>query len=112
MYDLAVEQIRDGGKSNMRVRAHVQAGAGLEVRRTHLVKENERAYRPALGRGQCPSYLKAIAQIAQRRNNDAVDPAHVSPTPNDSCSSTSTNSRTSSREQSLLSTMARSSAAR
>ncbi len=41
--DFAVEQIGDGGKADMRMRAHIEHLAGRQDRRAHLVKEDERA---------------------------------------------------------------------
>ena len=43
MHDLAVEQIGDGGKPDMRVRADVESVAGAEFRRTEMIEENEGA---------------------------------------------------------------------
>ena len=41
VHDLAIEQISDGGKADVRMRAHVDAGPGLEHSRSHLVKEDK-----------------------------------------------------------------------
>ncbi len=43
MQDLAVEQIGDRGEPDVRMRAHVDALAGQELGRPHLVEEDERA---------------------------------------------------------------------
>ena len=40
--NLAVEQIRDRGKADVRVRADIEAAADQELGRTHLVEEHER----------------------------------------------------------------------
>ena len=43
MVDRAGEQIGHGRQVDVRVRAHVDAGADVEMRRPHLVEEDERA---------------------------------------------------------------------
>ena len=52
MVDRAGEQIGDGGEVDVRVRPHVDALAGRQLRRAHLVEEDERADRRALAMGQ------------------------------------------------------------
>ena len=59
MPDLAVEQIGDGRKPDMRMRAHVERLAGAQDRRAHAVEEDERADQPALGRRQRAAHLEA-----------------------------------------------------
>src|SRR4051812_44089493 len=41
VHDLAVEQIGDGSEPDMRVWAHVHAGADEELGRAHLIPEDE-----------------------------------------------------------------------
>ena len=41
VHDLAVEQIGDGREPDMRMRPHVEPGAGAEVRRPEIVEEDE-----------------------------------------------------------------------
>jgi hypothetical protein len=48
MLDLAVEQVGDGRKPDMRMRPHVQRLAGLEQGRSHPVEEDERPDQPPL----------------------------------------------------------------
>ncbi len=51
MIDRAGEQIGDGGEIDMRMWPHVDPGAGIELRRTHLIEEDERPdHRPLLVR--------------------------------------------------------------
>ena len=51
MLDRAVEQIGDGRQVDVRMRAHVHPLTGRQVRRTHLVEEDERPdHRPLPGR--------------------------------------------------------------
>ena len=52
MLDFAVEQIGDGRKPDMRMRAHIDADAGLEFRRAHMIDKDERPDHAALRRGQ------------------------------------------------------------
>ena len=48
----------------MRVRAHVEAVAGGEAHRPHLVEEHERAYGALLDGGEGAAHLEAVAQVA------------------------------------------------
>jgi hypothetical protein len=43
VHDAAVEQIGDGGESDMRMRTHVHALAGDELHRAEMIEENEGA---------------------------------------------------------------------
>jgi hypothetical protein len=71
--DLAVEQVGDRGQSDMRVRTHVQAAAGAQYRRPHLIEENKRPDRAALAAGQGTAHMKAIAEIVHRRDDEELD---------------------------------------
>src|SRR6516225_6870878 len=52
MYDLAVEEIGDGGQADMRMGPHVNAVAGLEYGRPEMVEKDERADHARLCRRQ------------------------------------------------------------
>ena len=72
MHDLAVEQVGDGRKPDMRMRAHVDALAEEELGRAHLVPEDERADHLALGRGQGAADLEA-AEVAGAGHDHGLD---------------------------------------
>jgi len=59
--DLAVEEIGDGGKADVRVRANIDAArdARLESDRPHVIEEGERPHHAALGEGQNAPDLEA-----------------------------------------------------
>ena len=57
--DRAPEQISDGGEVDVRVGADVDPGAGIEVRRAHLIEEDEGADHRAWARGQGAVDLEA-----------------------------------------------------
>ena len=42
MDDLAVEEIRDRGQSDVWMRQHIHSAAGIERRRSHAIKKDER----------------------------------------------------------------------
>src|SRR5712671_4377395 len=52
VHDLAVEQVGDGGEPAVRMRAYVEAVAGLEHGRTEMIEEHERADHARLRRRQ------------------------------------------------------------
>src|SRR5580658_4797414 len=116
MHDLAVEQVGNGGQADVRMRSYIEPGARPELRRTHLIEKYKWTNGAALTRGQRAAYMKALTELAQRRNNDGLDPCHgrsqISPGLSASCSRTATNSRTSAAVHPSLPTIARSSAAR
>ena len=70
--DLSLDHPGDGGEPDMRVRPHVDAGAGQELRRPHLVEEHERPDHPPLRRRQRPAHLEP-ADVAGARDDDRVD---------------------------------------
>src|SRR3954451_16450961 len=72
MHDLAFEKIGDGGKIDVRMRAHVDALARDEFGRSHLVEENERADHLPARRRQRPAHFEA-AEIARTRHDDHLD---------------------------------------
>src|SRR5439155_2756864 len=72
MHDLAVEQVGDGGKADMRVRPDVDAASGFELRRPHLVEEDERSDHAPSNRWQDSPNLEA-AEIASSRHDDGFE---------------------------------------
>src|ERR1700722_3052991 len=72
MHDLAIEQISDGGKADMRVRPHVHAVARAEYRRPKVVEEDERSHHARARRRQCAMDLKA-AEIDRARHDQFSD---------------------------------------
>ena len=72
MHDLAGEQIGDGREPDMRMRPHVDALAGAEFRRAHVVEEDERPDHAALRRGQRAADREA-AEVAGARDDHALD---------------------------------------
>ena len=72
VHDLAVEQVGDGGKPDVRVRAHVDAGADQELGRSHLVEEDEGADHLPAHRGQRTAHREA-AEVAGARHDDLLD---------------------------------------
>ena len=71
MHDAAVEQIGDGGKPDMGMRAHVDALPGDELHRSHLVEEDERADHLPLAMRQRAAHLEA-AEVAGARHDDEL----------------------------------------
>jgi hypothetical protein len=71
--DLAVEEIGHGGEADMGVRPHVEAGAGPQGGRAHLVEEDEGPDHAPLRRGQHPPHLEAVAEIAGARDDHRVE---------------------------------------
>src|SRR5579883_194982 len=69
MKDLARKEIGNGGEADMRMGAYVDASAGREARRAHLIQEYEGADHPSLRRGQGPPDLES-AKIMETRNDD------------------------------------------
>src|SRR4029077_18242996 len=59
MHDLAVEQVGDGGKADVRGRPHVDAVTVLEHRRAEMVEENERPDHARAPRRQRAMHLEA-----------------------------------------------------
>jgi len=70
VHDRAVEQIGDGGKPDMRMRAHVHALAGHELHRPEMIEKDERADHLPLAVRQRPAHLESIAEIAGARHDD------------------------------------------
>ena len=72
MHDAAVEQVGDGGKPDVGMRAHVHALAGDELHRAHLVEEDEGADHLPLAVRQRAAHLEA-AEVAGARHDDEVE---------------------------------------
>src|SRR5260370_38420369 len=66
-------QVGDGGKPDVRMRTNVDAGAGLEGDRPHLIEEDEGPDRAALACGQHAAHLEP-AEVAHARNDHDIDP--------------------------------------
>ena len=73
MHDLAVEQIGDGGEPDMRMRAHVEAVAGLEHGRPEMIEEHERADHARLRRRQRAPHREAVAEIGGARHDHRLE---------------------------------------
>ena len=72
MHDLAVEQIGDGGKPDMRMRAHVESVAGAEFRRTEMIEEDERPDHARARRGQRAAHGE-VAEVDGARHDHLTD---------------------------------------
>ena len=72
MHDFAVKQIGDGGKTNMRMRPHIHAGAQQKFGGTHLVEENKRTDHLPLRGGKRPPHLEA-ANVPRARHDHGLD---------------------------------------
>jgi hypothetical protein len=73
VHDGAGEEVGDGGQPDMRVRPHVQAIAEQELRRPHLVEEDERADHLLAPGGQGAPHLEA-AEVGRLRQDGELDP--------------------------------------
>src|SRR5262249_7098211 len=72
VHDLAVEEVGHRRERDVRMRTHVDAGAGREVDRPHVVEEDERADRATRGRGKHAPDGEA-AEVARPRVDDGRD---------------------------------------
>ena len=70
--ELALEEVGDGGEPDVRVRPHVDALAGDELRRPGLVEEDERPDHLPLRRRQRAAHLEA-AEVAGARHDQRLD---------------------------------------
>ena len=73
MQDLAFEKVGDGGKADVRVRAHVESLPRRQRHRPHLVEEHIRADGALLRRGQDAAHLEAVAEVARARNEQRFE---------------------------------------
>ena len=72
MEDRALEQLGDGGQADMRVRTYIDALAGGEYDRAHMIEKDEGADLPPLCKGQDAAHFE-VNQIGDPRINDNVD---------------------------------------
>ena len=70
VHDAAVEQIGDGGKPDMRMRAHVHALAGHELHRPEMIEEDEGTDHLPLAVRQRAAHLESVAEVAGARHDD------------------------------------------
>ena len=75
MQDLAFEQVGHGRKADVRMRTHVEAFAGRERHRPHLVEEYEWADGALLRRRQRTAHLEALAEVADAWNEERFEHA-------------------------------------
>ena len=72
MHERAFEQVRHGREPDVRVRPHVDALPRPEVRRSHVIEEDERTDGLQPHRGQHATHGE-IAEVARPRFDDALD---------------------------------------
>lgn len=77
MLERAVEQIRDRGQRNMRVRPHIDAGSRGELRRPQMIEKNERPDHLPGWNGQNPPHHES-AKVALSAI-DCLRYGHMSP---------------------------------
>src|SRR6185437_2587919 len=73
VHDLAVEQIGDGCKPNMRMRPHIETFAGAEFGGSEMIEEDERPDHARACGGQRAAYREAVAEIDRARHYDVGD---------------------------------------
>src|SRR3954464_9164737 len=72
MHDLAVEQIGDRRKPDVRMRPHVDPLAGMEFRRAEMVEENERPDHAPLGMRKRAAH-REMADVDAARYDNKID---------------------------------------
>ena len=72
MHDFAVKKISDGGKPDMRMRAHVEPVAGAEFGRSEMIEEDEWPDHARARRGQGAPHGE-VAEIDGARHDHLVD---------------------------------------
>ncbi len=70
MHNAPIKQVGDRGKPDVRVGAHIEPVSIKKLRRPHLIEKNERTNHLALVARQGATDFKAIAQIADSRNDN------------------------------------------
>jgi hypothetical protein len=70
MYNSPVKQVGDRGEPDMGMGPDVQAMSSKELRRPHLIEKDEWPNHLTLIARQSAAHFKAVAQIADSRNND------------------------------------------
>ncbi len=71
--ELALEQVGDGGETDVRMRTHVETRPSLEGDRPHLVEEDEGPDHPALAGRQHAADLEA-SEVTYARDDHDVEP--------------------------------------
>jgi hypothetical protein len=69
MHDLAIEQIGDGREPDMRMRPHVEPGAGAEFSRAEMIEEDERSDHSRARRRQRAAHREAVAEVDRARHD-------------------------------------------
>src|SRR5262249_5133263 len=64
MHPEAVEKVRDGGQSDMRVPTNVESLSGDELNRSHLIEEDEGPHHLALALRQRGAHREAVTEVA------------------------------------------------
>src|SRR5579864_2511365 len=72
VHDRAFEQVGDGRKADVRMRADIEAHTWREYRRTHMVEEDERSDEARRHRRQHTPHGKT-ADVAQMRLENRLD---------------------------------------
>src|SRR5262249_3075841 len=72
MHDLAVKQITDGGKPDMRMRPHIDAVAGFEYGRAEMIEEDEGPDHARTRRRQRPMHREPT-EIDRARHDELLD---------------------------------------
>ena len=73
MHDLAIEQIGHGGKTDVRMRPHVEAVAAVKLRGAEMIEEDKRANHARTRRRQTAANQKVIAKIDRARHDHIGD---------------------------------------
>jgi hypothetical protein len=76
MQDFTFEEPGHGGKTDVRMRAHIQADTWLQDIGPHLIQKNERPHHAPTRSGQGSANLEPIAEIAGAGNDQRFDSAH------------------------------------
>jgi hypothetical protein len=72
MVDIALEEVGNRGKANMRMRSHIQSVPRQELAWAHLIEENEGPDHLPLARRQGAAHLES-AQIMRTGNDNRID---------------------------------------
>jgi hypothetical protein len=78
MQDFTLEEPSHRGQTDVRMRPHIQANAGLEDIRAHLIQKNERPHHTSTGGGQGATNFESITEIACAGNDQCLNGAHSS----------------------------------
>src|SRR4051812_36417403 len=72
VHDLAVEEVGDSRKADMRMGPHIHSGAEQEFGRSHLIEEDKGPHHLTLGRRERPPHLEA-AEVASPGHDHRLD---------------------------------------